>query len=116
MKLNPAHRDDVDPDVLKGLEDKFPGMKILCIGDYPPETIPDEVKRVLKTLQEKHERSLALGVCIDCGKQMPNYPTPESGVSEEWEPSDGWTFFSQGEGENEQIVCWQCPKCDAKGE
>jgi hypothetical protein len=77
----------------------------------PPDALPEGVAEMLQRIEERHARSLVEGRCLDCDKQMPNYPTTAAGM-ETFQPEKGWTWFEN----NGEICAWQCPDCDAKDE
>ena len=108
------HRDDVPMDIMEAFEKdmavKYPGMKVICAGDYPGE-LPDNVKESIKNLQEMHDRSMEEGLCIDCGEKMPGYPDDASVIwGSKWNPADGWKFLECIR--TKRPVAWQCPECD----
>lgn len=103
--VKPAHRDDLDNDVLDSLEKEFPGFKIVCAGDLPGP-IPPAVQAMLDELEAKFESSLRDGTCVDCGKVMPAYPPTDD---PSWKPTKGWVWFSGPDG---RFQSWQCPECD----
>jgi hypothetical protein len=102
------HRDDLSPELLEVLTKLYPGVKIICAGDIPYEKLPKEVKEAFSEMSTACDLSLVEGSCIDCGVKMPNY-SPES---DDWQPTQGWSHFEQGD----EIVAWQCPDCDQKEE
>ncbi len=116
-KIEPLHRDDVPfetaEEIVAEMQKKFPGMKIVFAGDHEAEC-PPEIMESLKQIEAMHERSMALGRCIDCDAQMPNYMKPEmtDAQLDAWKPSPGWSTFSNLG--NDGIVAWQCPECDRK--
>lgn len=105
--LEPVHRDDVDNELVAEIEKTFaelyPGYKVVFAGDEPGGASP-RTEALLAALQDKANRSLAEGTCIDCGAKMPDYrPTDD-----DWDAPDGWGYFSNGD----DFGGWQCPKCD----
>ena len=106
--MKPIHRDDLDPEMLAMLQEKFPGFKIICAGDLPEDQITDRLKDAMAKIETKSSESVINGTCIDCGAVMPNYP-PDSA---DWEPAEDWRYFTAHN--REDIVAWQCPECDNK--
>ena len=104
-----THRDDLSPEVLEQLQGMFPGYSIRCAGDAPTGSLPEHVTAMMEALEQKHRQSIINGTCIDCESPMPGY-NPDD---DDWEPAEGWRWFTQGEGEDSEIVAWQCPACDA---
>ena len=119
LTQNLIHRDDIDMNQVENLEEffaeKFPDMKIVFAGDQPEDELPERMKEQLILLQEKHDKSLCNGTCIDCNKEMENWPPPEDDKElDNWAPSEGWNWFTQP---NSEIpMCWICPECDAINE
>lgn len=110
MESKLAHRDDLPMDVVAQLEAKmaelYPGYKVVFAGDAPAHKQPD-MADFLKAIEERAERSLAEGICIDCGAKMPNYHPDQP----DWIHAQGWHYFTQTG--TEQFMGWQCEKCDA---
>jgi hypothetical protein len=107
-----AHRDDLPPELLQTLEAAFPGMQVVCAGDMPTNAsgeLPERMKEMLAAIEASHQKSIAYGLCIDCGSEMPGYNIDD----DDWQPAEGWRHFTQGEGDETEIVAWQCPACDA---
>jgi hypothetical protein len=96
---------DLPKELKQSLEKKFEGMEILYAGEETD--IPPEVAAQIEEIERKNNRSLFEGRCIDCDVVMPGF---EDAVNEDWTPHTHWTWFSDT---NEDVVCWQCPKCDA---
>lgn len=100
---------DVPPVILQELQKLYPDSQVICVGDMPPDSLPAGVTAMLEEIEKKHARSLVEGRCLDCDKQMPNYPTTADAM-DTFKPETGWTWF-----ENNGTICaWQCPDCDAK--
>ena len=107
------HRDDIDAETMQGFEAKFaemyPGFKVVCVGDSQGE-LPPHLAEVVEAIEAKHVQSLLIGTCLDCGKQMPDYPKRTEDMSDNWKPAEGWRWFTDmATGE---ISAWQCPECD----
>ena len=107
---------DLPPEVAQGITEKlqgmFPGFEVHFLGDLKPGDVPQELveKAVEKAaaMAAKQEQALRNGLCIDCGKKIPNWPP----TSPDWDLPDGWAWFSEGEGVHKHVVAWQCPECD----
>ena len=104
------HRDDIPMEVMQGfeamLQEQYPGFKVVCAGDLPEGQVSEEVAESLKELEDHYRRSLVEGKCVDCGKQMENFPPDD----DDWEPPRGWGWFTDfGTGSPQ---AWQCPECD----
>ena len=111
--VKPVHRDDIPPELLEQIEGQFPEMKVICVGDMPAGVeMPEEVKKALAEIEEKHSKSIQPGLCIDCGAKMENYPETPEGMDDAWKPAKGWSWFESGD----DIVAWQCPDCNKKEE
>jgi hypothetical protein len=109
MLMQLAKMDNVPPGVLEELQKRHPRSQVICVGDVPPESLPADVTTILKEIEKKHARSLVEGRCLDCDKQMPNYPTTADAM-DTFKPETGWTWF-----ENNGTICaWQCPDCDVQ--
>jgi hypothetical protein len=105
-----AKAENLPPVILEEFQKRFPGMQIICAGDVPLDSLPPGMEQMLAQIEAKHERSLCEGRCLDCDKQMANYPTkPEE--MDTFKPEENWTWFTGNDGE---VVAWQCPDCDAK--
>lgn len=116
--MDHIHRDDIPMEIMEGfvkdMSEKYPGMKVVCAGDYPGE-LPEEVVDAISHLQEMHNRSITEGMCIDCGERMPGYPEDAMEVWKPgWKPSEGWRWFEDVK--TRRPVAWQCPKCDSEDE
>lgn len=103
MKL--PHRDDASDELLKTLEELFPGFKIVFAGDLPEDQASD-IKEILENLKDMHRQSLVNGECLDCGKKMPGWP--------EVKLAEGWNYFT--ELNEKEPTAFICPECDAAEE
>ena len=112
-KPNLIHRDDLPmeaaEEITAKLKELYPGFRVVFSGDEAE--LPPEVVRASEDLQSHMDDSLFTGKCIDCGAQMPNFPGRDATDSEldEWNPAEGWRWFSGPTGEPQ---AWQCPECD----
>lgn len=110
MPDNLVHRDDVPPEALQQLQEQYPDFKIVCAGDQPEGSLPEDLQAAIKELEARHRKSLDEGSCIDCGAKMPNYPPTTDAEWDAWELPEGWRYFSDSYGP----TAFQCPACDAK--
>ena len=108
--MKPAHRDDVPPELLEELQRRFPGFKIVCVGDKPTNDPRDEGDEAFERLQAAMDKSLCEGLCLDCGKQMPGFPQTDEDW-DEFQPPKGWRDYKGFDGEPSH---WQCPECDQR--
>lgn len=98
---------EMPPEILEELQKRHPGMQVICVGDMPQSALPPEISDMVLNVEKMHARSLGEGRCIDCDKQMSNYPTTAEAM-EIFQPEKGWTWF-----ENDGVIAaWQCPDCD----
>ncbi len=110
MTMKPAHRDDIPPEVIEEMERRFPGMKIVCVGDRPVGSDPSEADEAIGKLEQDMARSLCEGVCLNCGKQMPGFPQCEEDW-DAWQPPKGWGWIEDSDG---NPMHWECPECHKK--
>lgn len=102
-----VHRDDLPPELIEELESRFPGMTIACAGDARGP-LPDKVADAHKAMELLHEKSIVMGLCVDCGAKMEGYPPDDF---EEWQLPKGWRYFTNIT--DGTPMCFQCPACDA---
>jgi hypothetical protein len=107
------HRDDIPPDLLELLEEKFgemlPGFKLVFAGDMPEGSEASARNQAFaEALARKQAESMANGVCFDCGAAMPNYQPEEEG----WQPTAGWKTLRNMA--TDEIEAWVCPECDRR--
>lgn len=106
-----AKAEALPPELLAAMQEKFPGMQIICAGDVPNMALPPGLIADLEELERQHARSLGEGRCLDCDCQMPDYPATGEAM-ETFKPAEGWTWFTNTA--TGDIVAWQCPDCDAR--
>jgi roadblock/LC7 domain-containing protein len=111
--LEPVHRDDIPMEAMEEIEkfiqDKFPGMKVICAGDTPGE-LPEELREQMQEIEAAFAHSMLHGLCIDCGAKMEGYE--QITEKDDWAPTAGWRYFTNvATGEPQG---WQCPECDRK--
>lgn len=108
------HRDDIDQDLIKILEDQVKQefgdkMKIVFPGDLPEDEMPEEVKQAMAEIDRRHEASLRHGMCFQCGLVMPGYPAKPEDVTANWEPEEKWGYLIDIR--TGAITAWTCPTC-----
>jgi hypothetical protein len=111
--LKPIHRDDLSNEVIQELQLRFPGTKIVCVGDMTEGSLPAELQKAIKDIQDRFENSIMNGTCLDCGAKISGYPMTDS--DEEWdnfELPSGWCYFTDID--SGEPRGFQCPECDAK--
>ncbi len=104
------HRDDLPmetaEEIVTHLQAMYPGMTVQFAGDKPNPELDEKLNR----LNEYFDRKLAEGRCLDCDRQMENWPGVEN-MPDDWKPPKGWgTFHQVG---SDEMTGWQCPECDA---
>lgn len=113
--MQPLHRDDLPMELVEQLEkelaEKFPGVKLVCVGDVPGE-MPPEIQALIDEANQKQYESLCHGTCFDCGAKMPDYPDNFQEIPDDWRPPAGWKVLTEvGSG---APAGWICPPCDQK--
>ena len=116
------HRDDIDADVaekmIKELQEKHPGCKVVFAGDMPtnaPAYLIKKAEEMKEKLKQKAAQALIDGVCYDCGTKMPCEwpPDDEDDPNDEWTLPDGWSIYgSVGDDDCGLLIC---PDCDKEG-
>mgnify|MGYP005812628321 CR=1 FL=1 len=102
---NFPHRDDVDLDVIKQLEEMFPNKKIMFLGDMPENQITEEHESLVQGIQEYYRMSLDSGICVECGTQITNWNDKLRR-----EIPTGWTYLTQIN--KDEPVAWICDDCN----
>jgi hypothetical protein len=117
------HRDDVPLELVSEIErqmaEKFPGKKIVFVGDVPENELPQGIKEAMEALDEHWKHCFVHGLCVDCAAKLPGiWPPPEEG---DWDLPDGWKVMYEGLGEENggeedaEPVGLICPRCDKTG-
>lgn len=117
-----VHRDDIPYPLMEQLErdvaKAFPGMKVICVGDLPPEQIPLEVREQVQRFKQQCRASREQGLCLHCGRAMPNYQqllvavqSRDAQALRAWQPAEGWGFSFVGFKKPKEFLGWICPEC-----
>lgn len=98
-------REDVPEGIIEKMEELFPGMEIKCAGDI--KELPEEVKKAVEAFELHRLTALRDGLCMDCGKPIPNFPKTEEEFNA-WNPPADWSYYESGD----DPMGFVCPECE----
>lgn len=104
----------IDVDGADSIEDALRIAKEKLKEMFPEMEIVDNLTDGEELFGDTFQKSVEEGLCIQCGKKMPNYidwDWPDE-KKDAWDMAEGWHYYKDEE--NDVVMAWQCPECNLK--